>query len=265
MSVAEVRVYVDGASRGNPGPAAVGVLLRDDQGKTLRRLSRYIGETTNNVAEYQALLLGLEEAKQLQPLKLTILSDSELLIKQLSGAYKVKSSHLKELYEEAVNLLKSFPRCEVKKVSRKENAVADSLANQALDEAVGEKGGWYSLGITQHFDAAHFLRKYAGKCAKLHGHTWQVELVLRGRRLNQQELLFDFNEAKDLLNKTLSFFDHHYINEIPPFDELSPTAENLAKFIFNQVKRDLPVQLDLVEVRVWESPHAWVSYRAQLG
>jgi queuosine biosynthesis protein QueD len=264
LTAQEIKVYIDGASRGNPGPAAIGVLLQDDQGKTLKELCRYIGEATNNVAEYQALLLGLEEAKQLRPSKLTVMSDSELLIKQLSGAYKVKSSHLKGLHEKALSLLRSFPHYEVKKVSRQENTEADTLANRALDEAAGEKEGWYSLGITQHFDAAHFLRNYLGKCGKLHGHTWQVELVLRGRQLNRQELLFDFGEAKDLLNKTLSFFDHHYINEVPPFDKLSPTAENLAKFIFSQVKKELPAHLDLVEVKVWESPRAWVSYRAKL-
>ncbi len=262
LAETKVRVYIDGASRGNPGPAAAGVLLQDDRGKTIKELCQYIGEATNNVAEYQALLLGLEEAKQLQPSELIVLSDSELLIKQLTGVYKVKSSHLKSLYVEALSLLESFPRYQVKKVTRKENAIADSLANQALDEAVGEKEGWYFLGIKHHFDAAHFLRNYAGKCGKLHGHTWQVEVVFRGRQLNKQELLFDFGEAKDLLNKTLSLFDHHYINEIPPFDELSPTAENLAKFIFNQVKKELPHQLQLIEVKVWESPKAWVSYRA---
>lgn len=123
----------DGGSRGNPGPAGAGAVLRDQNGLVLNELSRFLGIATNNVAEYQALLMGLKAALAYKPDKLLIRLDSELLVKQLNGAYQVKSEHLKPLYLEAKSLLAGFPRVEITHIPRALNSLADALANQAMD------------------------------------------------------------------------------------------------------------------------------------
>ena len=129
-----VSVRVDGASRGNPGPAGIGAVVEFDDGRPPVELCSYIGETTNNVAEYRALLLALEEAFRLAPsCRLAVYSDSELLVRQLNGQYKVKAEHLRPLYLEALRLLRAFPSTCVKHVMREENRRADLLANLAID------------------------------------------------------------------------------------------------------------------------------------
>ncbi len=256
----EAYLYVDGASRGNPGPAAIGVLVLNREGKKLKEISRLIGEATNNVAEYEALLFGLREVLKMGISKVIIHTDSELLARQLQGKYRVKSPKLRKLFTQAASLLEKFSSYEVRKVEREENIEADALANQALDER--EKAFFYQLGIKSHFDAAHFLRNYKGKCARLHGHTWEIEVIFQGKGLGKDEILLDFVEARNLLSKVLGKIDHQYLNEIPPFDKLSPTAENLAKFIYGEVEKTLTLgNLSLTEVKVWESPSCWVSYK----
>ncbi len=128
------RLYCDGASRGNPGPAAAGAVLLNPQGAVQARLGKYLGETTNNVAEYQALLLGLEKARQLGVSKIRIFADSELLVRQLTGRYQVKSPHLLPLWRSAQNILSEFAAHEIAHVPREENTQADALANQAIDQ-----------------------------------------------------------------------------------------------------------------------------------
>ncbi|MBI5577028.1 MAG: ribonuclease HI family protein [Deltaproteobacteria bacterium] len=124
----------DGASRGNPGPAGIGAVIEADGTGKVAEFLAYIGETTNNVAEYRALLLALEEAEKLSPRSITVRSDSELLVRQLNGQYKVKSPHLKPLFLEAVRRLRRFPEARILHVVREENAQADLLANRAIDE-----------------------------------------------------------------------------------------------------------------------------------
>jgi ribonuclease HI len=128
------RLYCDGASRGNPGPAAAGVVLLDPQGGQQVRKGRYLGQTTNNVAEYQALLLGLEEAHKLGVQKLQVFADSELMVKQLTGRYRVKSPHLLPLWRQALLALKQFEAYVVAHVPREENRLADEAANRAIDQ-----------------------------------------------------------------------------------------------------------------------------------
>jgi ribonuclease HI len=130
-----LRVRVDGGSRGNPGPGAIGVVLEDPDGAVLEEVSRVIGVCTNNVAEYRALLAGLDVAKKAGAQELEVLADSELLVKQLRGEYKVKNEGLKPLYDEAVARLGQFRRVSVRHVRRAENVEADRLVNEALDEA----------------------------------------------------------------------------------------------------------------------------------
>ena len=123
----------DGAARGNPGPAAVGAVLQDPSGATLAEISERIGSTTNNVAEYQAVIRATERALKLGAGELRLLLDSELLVHQLRGAYRVKAPHLRPLYEQAMDLLRRFRKWSVQHVPREENWAADRLANQALD------------------------------------------------------------------------------------------------------------------------------------
>jgi ribonuclease HI len=123
----------DGASRGNPGPAAIGVLLLEPNGTPIRRLGERIGTTTNNVAEYQAVIRAAQEALRLGARRLTLLLDSELLVFQLRGVYRVKAPHLRPYHERALAVLGQVGQWEVRHVPREENAAADELANEALD------------------------------------------------------------------------------------------------------------------------------------
>lgn len=133
MSDAHV-LYCDGASRGNPGPASIGAVIFDPEGETVVEISGAIGEATNNVAEYQALIAGLEAARDRDLDPLVVRLDSLLLVKQVTGEYRVKAAGLKPLARRAVRLLASFEDVEVEHVRRERNTVADALANRALDE-----------------------------------------------------------------------------------------------------------------------------------
>ena len=128
-------LYVDGASSGNPGPAGVAAILKDAEGTTLLEKARAFGPATNNVAEYQAVILGLELAATLRPGVLTIRSDSELLVRQLAGQYKVKAPGLRPLYQEVRRLLAPFRSVEIEHIPRTRNTEADKLARKALEQA----------------------------------------------------------------------------------------------------------------------------------
>lgn len=130
----ELVVCIDGASRGNPGEAAIGVVVLRD-GVRVREIGEAIGPATNNAAEYRALLRGLREAEALGARAVRVRSDSELLVRQLSGRYGVRSDVLAPLYREALARMRRFDRVEIVHVPREQNAAADALANRALDEA----------------------------------------------------------------------------------------------------------------------------------
>ncbi|HLN90848.1 MAG TPA: ribonuclease HI family protein [Patescibacteria group bacterium] len=134
MTPVDITVRVDGASRGNPGPSGAGAVIEFGDGREPRELCRYLGETTNNVAEYRALLLALEEAAGLAAASITVRSDSELLVRQLRGEYKVRAEHLRPLHAEACRRLRVFPAVRILHVPREENRRADSLANLAIDQ-----------------------------------------------------------------------------------------------------------------------------------
>lgn len=129
----KVILHVDGGARGNPGPAAIGVVVSTPDGEVLDEVSETIGVSTNNVAEYRALLRGLERAGALGATEVEIINDSELVARQLTGAYKVKHAAMKPLYAEAVAALRAFARWGIRSVPRAQNARADELVNQALD------------------------------------------------------------------------------------------------------------------------------------
>ena len=126
-------VNVDGGARGNPGPAAIGVLVRGEGGEVLEEVGERIGEATNNVAEYRALLRGIELAAAHGAGELELVGDSELVVRQVEGRYKVKNAGMKELHAEVKRALANFDSWSIRHVRRAENADADRLVNQALD------------------------------------------------------------------------------------------------------------------------------------
>ena len=134
---AAYRANIDGGSRGNPGPASYGVVIRNERGEIVAQLKKYIGRMTNNVAEYYGLIAALDYAEQHGIRALRIEADSELLVKQMRGQYKVKSEDLQPLYERAKKMSQGFDLFRIEHVYREQNREADALANEALDETGG--------------------------------------------------------------------------------------------------------------------------------
>jgi ribonuclease HI len=132
--IARVRLYSDGAARGNPGLAGAGAVLVEPSGQVIDRIGKFLGVQTNNVAEYTALLLGLRRAKELGVAEVEVFADSELMIRQLGGRYQVKSATLRPLYDEALQLLNEFERVKLVHVPREMNRAADEMSNRAIDE-----------------------------------------------------------------------------------------------------------------------------------
>jgi ribonuclease HI len=128
-----VVVHVDGGARGNPGPAAAAAVISTPDGEVLDRAAERLGEQTNNVAEYRGLLLGLRRARELGASEVEVVNDSELVARQVNGAYKVKHAALKPLHAEALALLAQFDAWSMRNVPRAQNAQADALVNEALD------------------------------------------------------------------------------------------------------------------------------------
>ena len=133
QTVSTLVVHVDGGARGNPGPAAIGVVVAAPDGTILDEVAERIGVATNNVAEYQALLRGVERAAALGAREVQFVNDSELVAKQINGTYKVKHPAMKPLYEKAIAALGGFERWRIQSVPRAQNARADALVNEALD------------------------------------------------------------------------------------------------------------------------------------
>jgi len=119
----------------------------------------------------------------------------------------------------------------------------------------------YLISVENHFDAAHYLREYQGKCEALHGHRYKVVTRLKASKLNEIGLAYDFTVLKQHLKDILSRFDHTCLNDLPPFDEINPSAENIASTIYEELKSrmaEAPASLSAIEV--WESPDSWVTY-----
>ena len=126
-------LYIDGGARGNPGPAGIGVVILDSSGKKVKDISKYIGEATNNIAEYNALLYGLEEVLILRADEVKINLDSELVARQIGGEYRVKDAKIRPLFERALNMLKGFKNFEINHIGREKNKEADKLVNRAIN------------------------------------------------------------------------------------------------------------------------------------
>ena len=131
-----INIFIDGASRGNPGPSGIGIVFFDDSKKAVKKLFKFIGNATNNVAEYTALIYGVQEALIDKYENITINSDSELLTRQLRGEYKVKNENLKPFYEQFLHLSRGFNKIDVIGIPREQNKLADNLANKAIDSRI---------------------------------------------------------------------------------------------------------------------------------
>jgi ribonuclease HI len=136
VAMDKLLIFSDGASRGNPGAAGIGVVISSANGKTVKELSENIGETTNNVAEYTALIRGLEEAVKLRAAEVEIHTDSELMARQITGVYKVKAQHLIPLVTRVHSLLRQFSRVSISHVVREHNRTADALARKGSNARV---------------------------------------------------------------------------------------------------------------------------------
>jgi len=134
-SIKQWLLMVDGAARGNPGEAGCGAAILDENGAVVKELSRYLGRTTNNVAEYEGLLMGLEALLQLGQKNIVVQSDSQLMVRQLTGEYRVKDEKLKVKYQRAMDLLRRFGSYRIVHVGRELNKLADRLANRGIDQA----------------------------------------------------------------------------------------------------------------------------------
>lgn len=128
-------LYTDGAARGNPGPAGIGVVLSAPDGTVVAELAEYLGELTNNQAEYRALIAGLEKALTMGATTIRIRADSELMVRQLNGEYKVKNEGIRPLFNQVKGLLSRLERYTINHIPRELNAHADALANKAIDDA----------------------------------------------------------------------------------------------------------------------------------
>jgi ribonuclease HI len=140
VSAERVVAHVDGGARGNPGPAAAACVITTPDGHVLAERARLLGATTNNVAEYQALLLGLQTARELGAREVEVIGDSELIARQITGVYRVKRESLRALHRNALEALREFERWSIRTVPRERNAGADALVNAALDGAVAASG-----------------------------------------------------------------------------------------------------------------------------
>ncbi len=120
----------------------------------------------------------------------------------------------------------------------------------------------FAVSLVQEFAAAHWLNNYQGNCKNIHGHTWKVEVVISGKDLDEAGMLVDFRELKIVLASILETFDHTLLNEISPFDSINPTAEHIARYIYQEVAKAYPEQ-KIKLVKVWESPNTWASYEEE--
>jgi 6-pyruvoyltetrahydropterin/6-carboxytetrahydropterin synthase len=120
----------------------------------------------------------------------------------------------------------------------------------------------FVVSVQAHYDSAHFLRNYKGKCERLHGHRYVVELALTAEELNQAGIAYDFVDVKKHLRALADHLDHENLNDLPPFTELEPSAENQARYFYQEMRRRLPegMREAVLYVRVWETPTQWATY-----
>ncbi|MBI4335400.1 MAG: ribonuclease HI family protein [Candidatus Omnitrophica bacterium] len=140
MKAKKTELFIDGAARGNPGPAGLGVVIKDENKNTIKEFYKYIGAATNNIAEYNALVYGLQEAHMLGAEEAILNVDSELVVQQLKGEFRVRDPKIKLLFDQAIHLINGFKKFEVRHIRREENKEADKLANKAINLADLKQG-----------------------------------------------------------------------------------------------------------------------------
>lgn len=118
----------------------------------------------------------------------------------------------------------------------------------------------YSIEVKTHFSSAHKLINYPGVCCNLHGHNYKIEVEVKGSRLNKIGIVYDFKELKEKVEEIIGRFDHAYLNEVPPFDKINPTSENIAKYIYDELEKNLPKYVKVARVSVSESEASRVNY-----
>lgn len=120
----------------------------------------------------------------------------------------------------------------------------------------------YTVSVQAHYDSAHFLRNYKGKCERLHGHRYVVEVALQTEELNEAGIAFDFVDLKRILRELADGLDHRNLNDLPPFEDVETSAENQARYFFDELTERLPTELSegLLYARVWETPNQWAQY-----
>lgn len=143
--------------------------------------------------------------------------------------------------------------------ARRRDGVSHPVLSMKKD--AGFTMGTYQLTVKGHFDAAHHLYGYPGECRNLHGHTWDVEVTVSSSQLDDIGIVYDFKRLKEDLSAVLADYDHVLINEVPPFDVQSPTAENLARVVCERLQETVDASVTVTEVVVWESPIARLAYR----
>lgn len=186
LTVAAYRANIDGGSRGNPGPAAYGVVIRDPRGQVVARLKKYIGQNTNNVAEYFGLIASLDYAQTHGVRALRVESDSELLVNQMRGQYKVKSGDLKPLFERAKKMASALESFRIDHVYREQNREADALVNQALDETGRGGASAVSASAAKETPLRLVARCRGGQLELAESLPWddgtEVEVVVRVKK-----------------------------------------------------------------------------------
>lgn len=121
----------------------------------------------------------------------------------------------------------------------------------------------YELVCEAHFASAHRLREYDGNCERLHGHNWKIEVRLEGETLNDLGMVCDFRDAKRIIKQVTDRLDHRYLNDVPPFDELNPTTEHIARYLYDEIGKLLPTGVTAASVTAWESDGSGVTYRGE--
>lgn len=257
-----IKVYFDGASRGNPGPSAAGGILVDETGEEIERFSEFLGEGTNNEAEYRAFIEALERVAKYNPDKAVFYTDSELLFRQIKGDYRVKNQRLLPLFQRAIELIQNLKDFDIQHIPREKNQVADSLCNLALKRVDSRRDlikGEMRVTVRGKFDVAHRLEEYQGKCGELHGHSYRVELTVAGTQL-ENGMLVDIVELKKILREIIDDYDHKYLNDIEEFKEINPTAENIAFLIATKAQEKVPPAVRVKQVVVYESDDSWITF-----
>ncbi len=270
----------DGGSRGNPGPAGAGFVIEQD-GAIICRGGRFLGSQTNNVAEYEALIWGLENVSALGFSDVTVFADSELLVKQINGQYRVKNEGLKPLFTRTMQVLRTFGTWKVAHVAESRTprrtrwptrrwTVRMTVGNPACgpggssrtrsSRRNGAGACTNSRSSRTSTPRTRFvaIRASAASCTGTRGTSRSPS---PGTKLDEIGIVYDFKSLKDDLGAVLDDYDHAYLNDVPPFDVLTPTAENLARVIYERLAETVDPRVHVVEVAVWESPIAKLVYR----